>query len=291
MRTLLIDADIFVHQVATVCEIPIQWDEDLWTLHSSMSDAQSEVERRLDQLRSMLEPDKIILALSSRTNWRKGMMPEYKAHRKKTRKPLVWKPLRDYLADKYDVREIDNLEGDDVLSLLITAPNPKKNDRIIVSIDKDFRSVPGRVFNWKLAWDAFEAESIDTPDEAIETVTTEAADRFHLLQTLAGDATDGYAGCPGVGMTTAEKLLDAGSVLRPTQKVLRSGPRKGETVEEWVASEPGTPWQIVESVFASKGLSSQVALLNARVARLLRHGEYNHSTGEVKLWNPPSSSA
>ena len=286
MRTLLIDADIFIHQVATVCEVPIQWDEDLWTLHSSMADAQAEVERRLDQLRSLLEPDRLILALSSRTNWRKGIMPEYKSHRKKVRKPLVWKPLRDYLADKYDVREFDNLEGDDVLAMLATAPNPRKNDRIIVSIDKDFRSVPGRVFNWNHAWEKFEAETIDSAEEAIVTVTTAAADRFHLLQTLAGDATDGYAGCPGVGMTTAERLLDTGLVLRSTQKVLRSGPRKGETVEEWVADEPGTPWQVVESVFRSKGLGPEVALLNARVARLLRHGEYNTDSGEVKLWTP-----
>lgn len=285
-RSLLIDADILVHQVSMVCEVPFQWDEDLWTLHSSMNEASAELERRIEDLATGLEADRLIFALSSRTNWRKAVMPTYKSNRKSVRKPLVWKPLRDYLADKYDVREYDNLEGDDTLAMLATAPNPKGNERILVSIDKDFRSVPGRVFNWNHARDAAEAGVIESYHEAVVSITTEEADRFHLLQTLAGDSTDGYAGVPGVGMKTAEKLLDEGLVLRPTQKVISRGPRKGETVEEWVPAEAGKPWEIVRSVYASKGLGEETALLNARVAHLIRHDEYNQETGEFKLWTP-----
>lgn len=37
--TLLIDGDLIAYQVAAASEVPIQWDEDTWTLHSSMEDA------------------------------------------------------------------------------------------------------------------------------------------------------------------------------------------------------------------------------------------------------------
>jgi DNA polymerase-1 len=283
---LLIDGDILVHQVALVCEVPIQWTEDLWTLHSDIGEASRELDRRISDLREHFPEASVIIALSSRTNWRKGVMPTYKSNRKATRKPLVWKPLRDYLADKYDTREFDGLEGDDTLALLATAPNPDAERRIIVSLDKDFNSVPGLTLNWRHAADAAECGVIDSYEEALMEHTPADADLFFLTQAVAGDATDGYPGCPGVGMVRAKKFLEEGLVLERTEKVLKSGPRKGQTVEEWVPGRPGTPWEVAVSVYAAAGLGEEVALQNARVARLLRHGEFNPETGDVTLWAP-----
>jgi len=45
-------------------------------------------------------------------------------------------------------------------------------------------------------------------------------------------------------------------------------------------------YQTLIAAFKSKGLSEEVALENARLARILRDGEYNTETGEVKLWQP-----
>jgi len=42
----------------------------------------------------------------------------------------------------------------------------------------------------------------------------------------------------------------------------------------------------VVAAYNKKGLSEEVALENARLARILRNGEYDTDTGEVKLWNP-----
>ena len=53
---------------------------------------------------------------------------------------------------------------------------------IIVSPDKDMRQIPGKLYNL---------------DETIE-VTEEEGMRWHLVQTLAGDQTDGYGGVPGL---------------------------------------------------------------------------------------------
>ena len=77
-----------------------------------------------------------------------------------------------------------------------------------------------------------------------------------MYQTLVGDSTDNYKGCPAVGAKTADKLLQ----------------------------ENGATWQTVVDAFADKGLGEEIAIENARLARILRDGEYNFKTKKVKLW-------
>ena len=64
---------------------------------------------------------------------------------------------------------------------------------IIVSDDKDMRTVPSRIYR------PMSGEFID--------VTEQDADRFFLTQCLMGDPTDGISGLKGVGEKTAAKIL------------------------------------------------------------------------------------
>lgn len=91
--------------------------------------------------------------------------------------------------------------------------------------------------------------------EVVE-VTEKEANRKFLEQCLTGDSTDNYRGCPGVGPKAAIKILD----------------------EE-------CSWKQVVKAYEDKGLSKEVALENARLARILRKGEYDIKKGEVKLWD------
>ena len=43
-------------------------------------------------------------------------------------------------------------------------------------------------------------------------------------------------------------------------------------------------WKIVKGIYKDKGYTAKEALAQARVARILRHGDYNKKTGKVKLW-------
>jgi DNA polymerase-1 len=88
-------------------------------------------------------------------------------------------------------------------------------------------------------------------------ISLEDANRYHMMQTLTGDATDGYPGCPGVGPKTAEKLL--------------AGPE-----DTW--------WGSVLQAYQKAGCTDDDALMNARMAYILR--DENWQNGEVKLWNP-----
>ena len=79
---------------------------------------------------------------------------------------------------------------------------------------------------------------------------------------MAGDQTDGYAGIPGIGIKRAEALLEAN----------------------------GATWQTVVEAFAAKGLDEYVALMNARLAKILQCDDYDFTNQEPRLWNPSSDS-
>ncbi len=234
---LLIDADIVVYQACAVVEKEVQWDEDMFTLHSSLEDAKAVFYDVFKELTLQAGTDDVLFCFSDSSNWRKKLDATYKAHRKSSRKPLAYSALVEYIRSRYSSAIYKNLEADDVLGIEATS-NP---DDIIWSLDKDLKQIPGK-------------HLID--DEIVE-ITGEEAVRFHLYQTLVGDTADGYKGCPGVGDKTAEKLLSA---------------------------DPS--WETVVKAYTKAGLSEDDALLQARLAYILRKDDYSLKTHEVTLWTP-----
>jgi 5'-3' exonuclease len=138
-----------------------------------------------------------------------------------------------------------------VLGILATR-NP--DDTIICSTDKDMRTVPC------MLWD----------DKELTKITEAEADYRHLYQTLVGDASDGYPGCPGIGPVKAAKLLSA----------------EARTIEQGNATKCITMWQAVVDAFYAKGLTEDDALLQARLARILRVEDWDAEKREPILWEP-----
>lgn len=94
-------------------------------------------------------------------------------------------------------------------------------------------------------------------DAGVQEITEQQGDWWHLYQALVGDQCDGYKGCPGVGPKKAKKFL------------------QGEDL-----------WGNVVAVFESKGLTKEDALLQARLARILRASDWDSEKKEVRLWEP-----
>jgi len=92
-------------------------------------------------------------------------------------------------------------------------------------------------------------------------ITPEEADRWFWMQCLTGDPVDGYKGVPGIGAKGADKIL----------------------------SKAEDSWQAIVEAYEKAGLTIEDAIRNARLARILRPGEYNSTTKEPILWNPPLS--
>lgn len=252
MTRALIDADILIYEVASLCETSIAWpfgdDDVLWTRHAHIDEAWARLNDSIDVLLDKVGATSVMLAVTPKTNWRFDVWGDYKANRSKSVKPMLVAPLRDRVANDPRGKRIDRLEGDDLLG--IAATHPKNGaDQIIISIDKDLKTIPGRHYNFRT-------------DEFFEISPAEAA-MWHMRQTLEGDKTDNYPGCPSVGKVKAERIC-------------------GEPIEN--VSEFWS--DVVVPLFESKDLDEDYALAQARVARILHYSDYNLKTGEVRLWSP-----
>tara|TARA_R110002020_G_scaffold361988_1_gene574414 strand:+ start:763 stop:1503 length:741 start_codon:yes stop_codon:yes gene_type:complete len=120
------------------------------------------------------------------------------------------------------------------------------HNTIICSDDKDLLTVPGLHFKPRKR------------EDGVFRVNEQEADRLHLKQTLMGDAVDGFKGIPGVGDKKSDKILDA----------------------------DGATWDTVRRAYANANLDEEEAILNARLARILRPGEYDYVRQTPKLWTP-----
>tara|TARA_R110002012_G_scaffold289954_2_gene483360 strand:+ start:490 stop:1233 length:744 start_codon:yes stop_codon:yes gene_type:complete len=196
-KTLLVDADILIHQQALACEEVICWDQeqDLWTVTADARKAKQKVDCEVRHYLDKLEADKAVLCFTAPNNFRLDVAPYYKSNRKKTRKPTIFPELRKYCLEAYQCRVIDRLEADDVMGILATSRSIK-GTKVIVSDDKDLLQIPGYVYR--------------PSDGEVRKITRKDADRWFLTQVLCGDATDGYPGLPGCGPKTAEKILEVG---------------------------------------------------------------------------------
>ena len=237
---LLIDSDFLAYKAAQACEIGIDFGEDVIIAQSQFSEVLRVFHNELNKVTKAMMDDDFILYFSSTENFRKKIYPDYKGHRMK-RKPLGYKRLVNYCRDNHNFKLIEGLEADDTIGIEATRHADPSN--IIVSPDKDMRQIPSVL--WNLTDDVTE-------------ITEEEGDRWHLVQSLSGDPTDGYSGCPGIGVKRATELLD-----------------KNEN-----------QWEAVCKAYRDRGLSDDDALLNARLAKILRNENYDHDRNQPILWNP-----
>ena len=254
--TLLLDSDIIAFKFASVSQKDFKWgDED--DTNSRVVEDISEViplvEDYITDLKIKLQATDLIVCLScpSSENFRYTVLPSYKHKRVNVEKPILLSVIKDWMRETYPTYERPTLEADDIMGILSTHPKLIPGKKIIVSEDKDMKTIPGWLFNPR-------------KDEVARLISPEEADYWHMYQTLVGDTTDGYKGCPKVGPAKAEALL---------------------LCQEGYIND----WQVVLDTFISKGLAEEDALVQARVARICRHSDYDFINKEVILWTPSST--
>ena len=233
---LLIDCDYIVYKCCASAETELDFGDDVIVVTSQFSEAMKCVEREFKKIRDVFPfYDEMILFFTSPNNFRKKILPEYKGHRNR-KKPCGFKRVINELKKNYKVIIKDTLEADDSLGIYAT----KYEGNIIVSPDKDMRQIAGKLYDF---------------NETVE-ITAEEGAKWHLIQTLAGDNTDGYSGVPGIGIKRAEQIFKL----------------KGYT------------WKAVVETFEEKGMTEEDAITNARLARILTTDDYDHEKKEPILW-------
>ena len=235
---LLIDADFTVYKCCAAAESEIDFGDDVIVVTSTFKDAYSCVKRELNKISNKFgDFDEMILFFSDSKNFRKDIQKDYKGHRNR-KKPCGYRRVINKLSEEYSVIKMPTLEADDAMGIYAT----KNPGNMIVSPDKDMKQIPGKLYNF---------------DESFTVIKSDGA-KWHLIQSISGDNTDGYAGIPGYGVKRAVALFE----------------------------EKGYSWKTVVEAFKEKGLSEEVALTNARLARILTTEDYDHEKREPILWNP-----
>ena len=236
---LLVDADFIVYKSCAAAETEIDWGDDVILVTSKFSEAYNNVLKELNRIKNefIWDTPELILFFSDSKNFRKKIFGAYKGHRNR-KKPCGYRRVINELSKDHEVIKLPELEADDAMGIYAT----EHPGNIIVSPDKDMRQIPGRLYNM---------------DEMTTVTPTEGA-KWHLIQTLAGDQTDGYSGVPGIGIKRAVSLFD----------------------------EHGYSGETVSKAFQDKELTEDDALMNARLARILTCTDYDSEKQSVIPWTP-----
>lgn len=261
VKTGLLDADIIAYQIAATTQSAINWgDGDVQQYAYDPRIVEDNIDHSIGSLIEKLKLDDVVVCLTDATNFRKTVLPSYKMNRAGSLKPLHLTYAKEYMEKNYPTYKKPHLEADDVMGILSTHPKIIKGKKVIVSIDKDMKQIPGWLYN-------------PDKDKKPRLVTAHEGQIFHAYQTLRGDPVDGYSGCPKVGDVNANRIIQ-------------------EAIDE------GTPWadhhnlgvlfwQHIVKTFEAAGLTEEDALVQARCARILQWQDYDYTNNEVILWQPP----
>tara|TARA_Y100001973_G_scaffold106280_1_gene183131 strand:+ start:4272 stop:5123 length:852 start_codon:yes stop_codon:yes gene_type:complete len=240
LTVALIDGDIIAYKAAFVSTDTFE-DEEIY----DPAAVKANVDLMVKEWSQLAKAGANIVCLSddSHRYFRHTIYPNYKGNRDEQKRPKALTCAYDWLKENFKTAQYEGLEADDVMGVL--AGSTELSDPVMVSIDKDLLTVPGKLLNPNKMRRAMR-------------ISKPAADRQMLLQALMGDRTDGYPGVDGIGPVKAEKILAAHPSLRAA-------------------------WQAVVETFDG---DEETALTMARLARILRTDDYNHETGEIRLWHP-----
>lgn len=277
--TLLIDGDVIAYRAAAAVQKNEEDGFGYIRPFANITEGTAAVEQMILNLMAGLDASHIKVVLSDpEVNWRLQLAPSYKSNRADVARPLLLGHLKSYLRATFGAFHWPTLEADDVLGILATGPISWEGRTVVVGKDKDFKTIPG------LHHTLGDVDSFGKP--IVKEISLEAADRWHLVQTLAGDRVDGYEGCPGLGVERAQRVIDSPIVLTPERGVITRGPNKGSETIKWVSETTTDYWAAVVSQYLKAGKTEADALLNARLAHILRHDDYDRQADRITLWTP-----
>lgn len=198
-RLLIVDGEIFCYAYVTNSKYMTEVETKNQEFYNmlDMKEVRADLKNRLNELMVLLKGKEMVLVFGPESfNFRKKILPTYKANRKPT-KPLGYWNLVQWCKENYTTIDYDGLEADDVMGIIHTSPDIKKGmESVMISSDKDMKQIPGLFFNHT------HTETKPT------TITLEEAVKWWMMQALMGDKCDGYDGLAGYGPVKAGKIID-----------------------------------------------------------------------------------
>lgn len=261
----LIDGDIAAYRAAAATQKSFSFDPDEEpSIYANPKEAIEVVMHTIRLWKETAGAKDVLVMLTGKANFRKSVYPLYKSNRANTARPVALTQVHEAIRNNFKTAQVEGLEADDLLGMMLTAP--KATGRTIcVSTDKDLRTVPGLHLN-------------PAKDKQPVFVMEADANRWWMTQALIGDTCDGYPGCPGIGPVKAAKALEVWDGTNPTEGWgLVCAAYRDKFIRDYGESE----WITENSLKVYTEAMAQV-----RVARILRHGDYDKAKKEVILWTP-----
>lgn len=136
-----------------------------------------------------------IFVVGGTNNFRKLLVPSYKANRLKREVPPMLNFISSYVQSTYGAYAAHGCEADDVVMATYKKLTAEGKYAIIASLDKDLKQRPCVFYD------------VYYQRRTLVTVNEEQAMFNYYSQMLMGDATDGITGVKGIGIKKAEKIL------------------------------------------------------------------------------------
>lgn len=139
--------------------------------------------------------DRLELFLTGKGNFRESIakVKPYKGNRVLMEKPVHYEAIRRYLRNRWGALVISGWEADDEVAMQSARHDYDPEQVMIVSQDKDLRTVPGLLFNYRR--------------NSYELITRKGALVNFYRQILVGDQTDNIMGCFKAGEAAAARII------------------------------------------------------------------------------------
>lgn len=202
----LLDADVLLYEIGFAAEAG--WQNPGFPPFDYVAEL---LDQRVANICAIVEATAPpIFFFTGKGNFRIELAKTFPYKQRPSLKPYHYKNIRAYIKGKYDWKEQDGLEADDLMAMEQTS---RPNETIICTRDKDLRQVPGWHYGWELG---------NQPQFGPELAGTfgyiklsERKDKilgvgelFFYAQCLTGDKVDTVPGLNGCGPVTAFKILD-----------------------------------------------------------------------------------
>ena len=263
----LIDADVLCYEIGFASETG--WQQEGIPPFDYVADM---LDNRIGNICAMVGATAPpILFLTGKTNFRNNLAKRQKYKERVGNKPFHYYNIRAYIQGKYDWREHDGVEADDLMAIeqtrngLLDSSVPRT---IICSRDKDLRTVPGWFYSWELAnQPSFGPDLCSDYGWASLSLDRKKirgrGDKFFYSQCLTGDIVDTIPGLPKCGPVKAASIIEATTT-----------PLEGYNA-------------VLEAYRGIYGDDAEKELLEqAQLLYMVR--EWNED-GTPKMWEPPST--
>lgn len=240
---LLIDGDWVCYSVACAVETKNPFDETAEPI-IDIGLGRTIIENKIENCIDRLDADLVEVHFSCKRedNWRRDLVPSYKMNRAGKEAPAALLPLIAHTKAIYPHFTEERLEADDTIGMASTS----QKGTCIVSIDKDFLTIPTNIYN--------------PMKDILKKQTRVNAFKSFIYQVIIGDSSDGFKGIPN------------------------AGPKKALAFIAKHSNNLSNIWEPLVELAEKHEVDEEYLLTQARMAHILQDGDYNWITKEIKLW-------